>query len=302
MELRQESYTAYLRFELGLTPHSIEAYLRDITKLTDWATSRVLDEGQIDYKQLQTFLSSLYDLGIQARSIARIISGLRSYFRWLVLEGYIETDPTELIETPRFGQHLPSVLSVKQIDNILEAIRSKGGQEAQRNIAIIETLFSCGLRVTELCKLKHSDYFPSDGYLRILGKGRKQRLVPLSPSAIAEIENYLSSPERTSPKRGEEDYIFLSRRGSAISRIMVFVMIKEAVALAGIEINVSPHTFRHSFATSLLEGGANLQAIQLMLGHEDIGTTEIYTHLDRSKLREQIEQFHPRNKPSALSD
>lgn len=294
VELYKERYTAYLRLELGLSPNSISAYLDDADKLVLWMQTDGLSYQDLSYPRLQSFVASLYDLGIQPRSIARILSGIRSYCRWLTLEGYIPSDPTELLENPRTTQHLPSVLTVEEVDRIIEAAASKGGTEGQRNKTIIEMLFSCGLRVSELCHLRHSDIFANDGYIRVMGKGRKQRLVPISPTALEELRQYLSM-DRPTPKRGQEEYIFLSRRGQAISRIMVFVMIKEAASMAGINTEVSPHTFRHSFATSLLEGGATLQAIQLMLGHEDIATTEIYTHIDREQLRDQIERFHPRN-------
>ena len=197
---------------------------------------------------------------------------------------------------PRKGRYLPTVLTTAEVDRIIEAAGSKGGVEGQRNRAIIEVLFSCGLRVSELCHLTFPDLFLDEGYLRVQGKGSKQRLVPLSDSAIAEVTRYLRDPDRATPKRGQEDYVFLSRRGQAISRITVFVMVREAAEMAGVDKKISPHTFRHSFATALLEGGANLQAIQLLLGHEDVATTEIYTHIDRTKLREQVERYHPRNR------
>lgn len=290
-----DKYIAYLRFELGLTPNSCEAYVQDAEKLISWAEERHLDILTLKYQDLQQFLANLYDLGIQPRSVARIISGIRRFYKWLVLEEYIEDDPCELLESPKLGKYLPSYLSTEEVDRLLEAAGARGGVEGQRNRAIIETLFSCGLRVSELCSLRFADCFFEEGYLRILGKGRKVRLVPISESAIREIQLYLAHPKRPVPKRGEEDIVFLSGRGKAISRITVFVYIKEAAALAGIKQSISPHTLRHSFATALLEGGAGLQAIQLMLGHEDIATTEIYTHLDKRQLREQIERYHPRN-------
>lgn len=293
-ELYQDQYLAYLRFELGLSSNSCQAYLEDAKKLTQWMQAEALEYTDLSYSNLQGFVASLYDIGIQPRSVARIISGIRSYCRWLTLEEYIPADPSELIETPKIGRHLPSVLSIEQIDSIITAAREQETPEAQRNVAIIEMLFSCGLRVSELCHLRFADLFLSDGYIRVMGKGSKHRLVPISPAATRELQFYLAG-ERPTPKRGQEDYVFLSRRGQAISRITVFVMIKALVSAAGIEVEVSPHTFRHSFATALLEGGASLNAIQLMLGHEDISTTEIYTHIDRSKLREQIERYHPRN-------
>lgn len=291
----KEQYLAYLRFELGLSENSCSAYLMDAEKLISWIEENKMNYTALRHDDLQNFLASLYDLQIQARSVARIISGIKSFCRWLVLEGYIDKDPSELIESPKLGTYLPTYLTTEEVDDLIKAAGCKGGVEGIRNRAIIEVLFSCGLRVSELCALRYSDCFFDEGYIRVIGKGRKMRLVPISPQAIEELRAYLNHPERAVPKRGEEDVVFLSKRGKAISRITVFVMIKEAAVLADIQQNISPHTLRHSFATALLEGGANLQAIQMMLGHEDIGTTEIYTHLDKRQLREQIERFHPRN-------
>lgn len=290
-----DKYLSYLRFELNLSPNSCSAYLDDARKLLRFLEAEGLEPRELSYERMQSFVSGLYDVGIQPRSVARIISGAKSFCRFLVLDGYLERDPAELLETPRIGRHLPDVLTTEEVDTILDACLERGGAEMLRNRAIIEVLFSCGLRVSELCSLKFSDLFLDDAYLRVYGKGRKHRLVPMSPSAIEELRRYLASP-RPAPQRGQEEYVFLSRRGKAISRIMVFVLVKELASLAGLgERGVSPHTFRHSFATALLEGGAGLQAIQLMLGHEDIATTEIYTHIDRSSLREEIERYHPRN-------
>lgn len=291
----KEQYLAYLRFELGLSENSCSAYIMDAEKLISWIEENKMNYTALRYDDLQNFLASLYDLQIQARSVARIISGIKSFCRWLVLEGYIDKDPSELIESPKLGTYLPTYLTTEEVDDLIKAAGCKGGVEGIRNRAIIEVLFSCGLRVSELCALRYSDCFFDEGYIRVIGKGRKMRLVPISAQAIEELRAYLNHPERAVPKRGEEDVVFLSKRGKAISRITVFVMIKEAAVLADIQQNISPHTLRHSFATALLEGGANLQAIQMMLGHEDIGTTEIYTHLDKRQLREQIERFHPRN-------
>lgn len=293
--LYTEPYLAYLRFELGLAPNSCVAYLADADKFVSWMQVEELSYRELDYGRMQSFVAGLYDLGIGVRSIARIISGVRSYCRWLTLDGYIDNDPTELLETPRIDRHLPSVLSTDEIDRMIETALGRGGIDGVRNAAIIEVLYSCGLRVSELCHLRHADIFADEGYVRIMGKGSKERLVPISSAALERIAHYLSL-DRPMPKRGHEAYIFLSRLGKTISRITVFVMIREVATLAGIRTEVSPHTLRHSFATALLEGGANLQAIQLMLGHEDIGTTEIYTHIDRTRLREQIEQYHPRNR------
>lgn len=288
-------YLSYLRFELNLSANTCQAYLFDLDKLLSYLEAEGLRIDDLDYPRLQHFVSTLYDLGISPNSISRIISGVKSFGRYLLLEGYLDTDPTALLEVPRKGRYLPTVLSTEEVDRMIEACGQKGGVEGARNRAIIEVLFSCGLRVSELCQLRFSDVFLDEGYLRVLGKGSKQRLVPLSPSAIQELTTYLTHPDRPTAKRGQEDYIFLSRIGKAISRITVFVFIKEAAQAAGVKKTISPHTFRHSFATALLEGGANLQAIQLLLGHEDVGTTEIYTHIDRTRLREQIERYHPRN-------
>ena len=294
-ELR-DKYLAYLRFELNLSANTCQAYLQDVDKLLSYIEAEGIDLRALDYPRLQHFLSTLYDLGIHPNSIARIISGVKSFGRYLQLEGYVEADPTVLLEVPRKGRYLPEVLTTGEVDRIIEAAGSKGGHEALRNRAIIELLFSCGLRVSELCQLSFPDLFLEEGYLRVLGKGSKQRLIPLSPSAIQELKTYLADPARPTPKRGQEQYVFLSRLGKAISRITVFVFIREAAEMAGITKKISPHTFRHSFATVLLEGGANLQAIQLLLGHEDVATTEIYTHIDPTKLREQVERYHPRNR------
>lgn len=288
-------YLSYLRFELNLSANTCQAYLFDLDKLLSYLETEGLRIDDLDYPRLQHFVSTLYDLGISPNSISRIISGVKSFGRYMLLEGYLDTDPTALLEVPRKGRYLPTVLSTEEVDCMIEACGQKGGVEGARNRAIIEVLFSCGLRVSELCQLRFSDVFLDEGYLRVLGKGSKQRLVPLSPSAIQELTTYLTHPDRPKAKRDQEDYIFLSRIGKAISRITVFVFIKEAAQAAGVKKTISPHTFRHSFATALLEGGANLQAIQLLLGHEDVGTTEIYTHIDRTRLREQIERYHPRN-------
>lgn len=293
-----EDYLRYLTIGRGMSSNTCQAYMEDVRKLSDWLASKGLDYPDLDYPRLQEFLSTLYDRGLSERSKVRIISGIRNFFRWLVKEGYIEeaNNPTELLEVPRLEKHLPSYLSVEEVDAMLSAAESKGGIEGVRNRAIIELLFSCGLRVSELCHLKHADCFFEDGFIRVWGKGNKQRLVPISPTAIEEIEKYLSHPQKPVAKRGQEGFIFVSNRGKAISRITVFVLVRDAAALAGITKEVSPHTLRHSFATALLKGGANLIVIQKFLGHEDIATTEIYTHLDNDELRKQVQAFHPRNR------
>lgn len=289
-----EQYRQYLRLEQNLTENSVEAYLSDSAKLIDYVETEGLEWREIDYATLQQFLAQLYDIGITARSVARIISGVRSFFRFLLLEEYIESDPSELLEAPKIGVHLPEVLTVEEIDAIIK-VADVDTAEGPRNVAIIELLYSCGLRVSELCSLRLADIFIDEEYLRVFGKGRKERLVPMSQKAIRSIERYLSSPGRAEPKRGEEIYLFLSKRGVRISRITVFALVKDLAGKADIQKNISPHTFRHSFATHLLEGGAHLEAIRLMLGHADISTTSIYTHIDRSHLRDQILKYHPRN-------
>lgn len=287
-------YKSYLLLEKALSPNSIEAYLDDLTKLLQYFETENLKLRQIRLEDLQQFVTQLYDLGINARSVARILSGVRSFFNFLILDGYIQNDPTELLETPKIGLKLPVVLSLQEIENIISII-DLSTKEGQRNRAIIEMLYSCGLRISELTNLKFSDLFLDDGFIRVEGKGSKQRLVPISHTAIKEIGNYLLDRKLIDVKKGSEDIVFLSKRGTAISRIMVFHFIKQYADQAGIKKNISPHTFRHSFATHLLEGGANIRAIQQMLGHEKITTTEIYTHLDREYLRQEIIEHHPRN-------
>ena len=287
-------YKSYLLLEKALSPNSIEAYLDDLTKLLKYFETEDLKLQQIRLEDLQQFVTQLYDLGINARSVARILSGVRSFFNFLILDGYIQNDPTELLETPKIGLKLPVVLSLQEIENIISII-DLSTKEGQRNRAIIEVLYSCGLRISELTNLKFSDLFLDDGFIRVEGKGSKQRLVPISHTAIKEIGNYLIDRKLIDVKKGSEDIVFLSKRGTAISRIMVFHFIKQYADQAGIKKTISPHTFRHSFATHLLEGGANIRAIQQMLGHEKITTTEIYTHLDREYLRQEIIEHHPRN-------
>ena len=287
-------YKSYLLLEKALSPNSIEAYLDDLRKLLKYFETEDLKLQQIRLEDLQQFVTQLYDLGINARSVARILSGVRSFFNFLILDGYIQNDPTELLETPKIGLKLPVVLSLQEIESIISII-DLSTKEGQRNRAIIEVLYSCGLRISELTNLKFSDLFLDDGFIRVEGKGSKQRLVPISHTAIKEIGNYLIDRKLIDVKKGSEDIVFLSKRGTAISRIMVFHFIKQYADQAGIKKTISPHTFRHSFATHLLEGGANIRAIQQMLGHEKITTTEIYTHMDREYLRQEIIEHHPRN-------
>ncbi|SEG13440.1 integrase/recombinase XerD [Parabacteroides chinchillae] len=288
-------YQIYLRLEKSLSANSVDAYLTDLDKLICFAGSEGLGIKEITYEDLQQFVAQLRDIGIHPRSQARIISGIKSFYRFLLLDDYITTDPTELLESPKIGLKLPEVLTVNEINNILDTI-DLSSPEGQRNRAMLEVLYSCGLRVSELTSLRYSDVYFDEGFIKVEGKGSKQRLVPISDTAIKEIKNYLYDRNRVAVKKGFEDILFLSRRGTALSRIMVFHVIKQQTEMAGVQKNVSPHTFRHSFATHLLEGGANLRAIQEMLGHEKITTTEIYTHIDREFLRKEILEHHPRSK------
>ncbi|MFA6876561.1 MAG: site-specific tyrosine recombinase XerD, partial [Parabacteroides sp.] len=277
-------YKTYLRLEKGLSNNSVEAYLTDLDKLDNFIESEGLRYEEVTYDHLQQFVAQLRDIGIHPRSQARIISGIKSFYRFLSLDGYIKKDPTELLEMPKIGLHLPEVLSVREIDSILDSI-DLSQPEGQRNRAMLEVLYSCGLRVSELITLRFSDVYFEEGFIKVEGKGSKQRLVPISDRAIQEIKKYLYDRNHVKVKKGCEDVLFLSRRGTGLSRIMVFHVIKVQAELAGITKNISPHTFRHSFATHLLEGGANLRAIQEMLGHKQITTTEIYTNIDREFLR-----------------
>ena len=245
-------------------------------------------------EDLQNFAATIHERGIGPTSQARILSGVRSFYRYLLLDGYIEADPSELLESPNLGQHLPEVLSTIEIDKIENSI-DLTTKEGQRNKAIIEVLFSCGLRVSELVNMKLSQLFLEEGFIQVVGKGSKERLVPISPRAIKELNLWFYDRKQLEIKEGEEDYVFLNRRGSHLTRTMILIMIKKQAKIAGNKKTISPHTMRHSFATALLKGGADLRAIQAMLGHEDIGTTEIYTHVDTTTLRKEILEHHPRN-------
>lgn len=289
-------YKTYLRLEKALSDNSIDAYLTDIDKLTNFAESEGKHYRDVTYDDLQQFVAGLRDIGIHPRSQKRIISGIKSFYRFLFIDGFISADPTELLESPKIGLKLPTVLTVNEINRILDSI-DLTQPEGQRNRAMLEVLYSCGLRVSELTSLRLSDIYFDEGFISVIGKGNKQRLVPISQTALKEIRYYLEDRELMPVKKGYEDTLFLSRRGTALSRIMVFHVVKVQTELAGIQKNVSPHTFRHSFATHLLEGGANLIAIQEMLGHENVTTTEIYTHIDREFLRKEILEHHPRSKP-----
>ena len=287
-------YRIYLQLEKSLQPNTVEAYVSDVNKLLVFFgdVDRLL---AVTLDDLREFLAAMADVGVNARSQARIVSSLRSFYGFLKLDDYIPDDPTELLNAPKIGFRLPDVLTLQEIDDIINAI-DLATKEGQRNRAMIEVLYSCGLRVSELCSLRMSDLYLKEQFIRVTGKGDKQRLVPISSRAVAELEAYFVDRSRIPIKRGYEDFVFISERlKKPLSRITVFYHIKELVALVGIKKNVSPHTFRHSFATHLLEGGANLRVIQVMLGHESISTTEIYTHIDRVRLREEIIAHHPRN-------
>ena len=288
-------YKMYLRLERSLSANTIAAYLDDLAKLLRFLDEEGLDVLGVTYEDLQQLVAGLHDIGIHPRSQARIISGIKSFYKFLLIDGYIQADPTELLETPKVGVKLPEILSVEEIDRILVSIDLTTA-EGQRNRAMLEVLYSCGLRVSELVSLRIPDIYPNEEFIRVEGKGSKQRLVPISRTALREIQNYLYYRGEQVVKRGAEDILFLNRRGAPLTRVMVFLIIKRQAELAGIHKNISPHTFRHSFATHLLEGGANLRAIQEMLGHETITTTEIYTHIDREFLRKEILEHHPRNK------
>jgi integrase/recombinase XerD len=288
-------YKVYLKLEKSLSDNTVNAYLADIHKLYQFLAEEQIRPQDATLENLETFSATLRDLGIQPRSQARILSGIRSFYHYLILDDYLEADPSELLESPQVGLHLPEVLTIEEIDNLIESI-DLSTKEGQRNRTILETLYSCGLRVSELCNLKISDLYLEEGFIKVEGKGNKQRLIPISPRAIRELQLYFIDRNQFSIKKDYEDYVFISKRGTNISRIMVFHIIKTLAEAIGLKKTISPHTFRHSFATHLLEGGANLRAIQCMLGHESIGTTEIYTHIDKSRLRCEIIEHHPRNK------
>lgn len=289
-------YGAHIVLERGLSENTREAYLNDVNKFLDWLAGGGTMLRHTELSTLERFMAELHDMGISPRSQARIVSGLRSFFRFMRMEGYIDTDPTELLESPLVGLHLPEVLSVDEIDAMIAAI-DPDSEEAVRNRAIIEVLYGCGLRVSELCNLEIGRLFLADGYIMVRGKGSKERLVPLADATARAIASYLEERAMIPALAGEEHILFVSaRRRQRMSRSMVFRIVRQLAALAGVRRTISPHTLRHSFATHLLEGGANLRAIQQMLGHESIAATEIYLHLDRTHLRDEIIAHHPRNK------
>ena len=287
-------YRRYLKLEKGYSANTLDAYLRDVDKLFRYLALEQVDMLDVKLEDLEHFAAFISDLGIGPRSLARILSGVRQFYRFLVVDGYLEVDPTELLESPKQPDHLPEVLSTAEVDLLEQAI-DLTKWEGHRNRAIIEVLFSCGLRVSELTNLKLSNLYVDEQYIRVMGKGSKERLVPISPRALDELNYWFADRNEMKIKPGEEDYVFLNRRGHHLTRTMILIMIKRYALEAGIKKTISPHTLRHSFATSLLEGGADLRAIQAMLGHESIGTTEIYTHIDTSTLRQEILEHHPRN-------
>ncbi len=289
-----KAYVRYLKLERGYSGNTIAAYQHDLQWLIDYARAEDLQLTEMKLENLENFTAFLHDRAISAKSQARILSGIRSFYRFFVLDDYIDADPTELLESPQIGKHLPEVLSTEEVD-MLEGSIDLSKLEGQRNKAIIEVLFSCGLRVSELVTLKLSQLYLEEGYVRVLGKGNKERLVPISGKAVKELQLWFYDRNLMTIKPGEEDYVFLNRRGAHLTRTMILIMIKRQADEAGIKKTISPHTLRHSFATALLKGGADLRAIQAMLGHEDIGTTEIYTHIDTTTLREEILHHHPRN-------
>ncbi len=291
----KKGFKAYLQLERSLSDNSVEAYLHDVEMLTQYLQSinHLKNPSELVLKDLQQFVKWIAELGMSAGSQARIISGLRQFYKYCLLEQISTTDPTALLEAPKLKRSLPDTLSYEEIEALINQI-DLSKPEGGRNKAIIETMYSCGLRVSEVVNLKLSNLYLDVGFIRVIGKGDKERLVPIGSSAIKYIEIYRKNIRvHVQPKKGKEDYVFLNRRGDELTRVMIFLIIKELAKKAGIEKNISPHTFRHSFATHLVEGGADLRAVQEMLGHESITTTEIYTHLNREFLRKTLEQYHP---------
>ncbi len=285
-------FRQYLVYEKGLSPKSVEAYLHDVQLLADFLGEDKIADAT--FEELQKFLKHLYESDFNARSQARIVSGMRAFYRYLIYANVREDDPTELLDAPKIGMHLPDVLTVEEIQSIMDVI-DLSTPEGHRNRAMVEVMYGCGLRVSELVTLRLSNLFFDDGFIKVVGKGNKERLIPIGTTAINAVNQYVEGKRKLLKiKKGEEDYVFLNRRGAHLTREMVFMLVKKWVAAAGIDKTVSPHTFRHSFATHLIEGGADLRAVQEMLGHESITTTEIYTHLDQDYLRTNIALFHPR--------
>lgn len=290
----RKRYLRYLKLQRGLSINTLDAYEHDLDKLLNFLDGCGVHVLDVELSDLQHFAAGLHDIGIGPRSQCRILSGVRTFYKFLVIDGYLEQDPSELLESPVIGEHLPEFLTPAEVDRLKDSI-DLSKPEGHRNRAIIEVLFSCGLRVSELVNLKLSQMYREEEFVRVLGKGSKERLVPISPLALREIDNYWPWRSELNIKPGEEDYLFLNRRGAHLTRTMILIMLKEQALMAGIKKTISPHTLRHSFATALLEGGADLRVIQALLGHESIGTTEIYTHISRQTLRDTILEHHPRN-------
>lgn len=288
------AYRRYMKLERNFTPNTLDAYSHDIEKLLAYFGEQGIDPLAARLEDLQAFAANLHSIGVGTRSQCRILSGVRTFYHYLQVDGYISDDPSELLESPQLGDHLPEVLTTEEVDRLEQAI-DLSKWEGQRNKAIIEVLFSCGLRVSELVTLRLSDLYLEEHFVRVVGKGRKERLVPISESAVKQLQLWFIDRNLMDIKPGEEDYVFLNRRGAHLTRTMILIMIKRLGEEAGISKTISPHTLRHSFATALLAGGADLRAIQAMLGHESIGTTEIYTHIDTHELRREILEHHPRN-------
>ena len=291
-------FKQYLQLEKSLSTNSIEAYADDLKKLEDYANLFLANQlpNKFSFKQLQNFVEWIATIGFSSATQARIISGIKTFYKFLVLENDLQQSPAELLETPKIARKLPVYLSVEEIDNMLSFI-DRSTAEGERNYSLLETLYSCGLRVSELTQLKITNLHLNDNYLKVVGKGNKERLVPIGKNATKLIKNYIATiRSQLQIKKGSEDILYLNRRGAMLSRVMVFYIIKDLAKKSGIKKVLSPHSFRHSFATHLVEGGADLRAVQEMLGHESITTTEIYTHLDRQFLRDNILSFHPRNK------
>ncbi len=290
----RRDYLRFLKLQRNVSPNTLEAYEHDLDLLLAFADERQQAVETLQLSDLQAFAATLHDQGIGPRSQCRVLSGVRSFYRFLVLDGYVEQDPTELLESPVLGEHLPEFLTPAEVDRLEDSI-DLSKPEGHRNRAIIEVLFSCGLRVSELVNLRWSQVFADEKFIRVMGKGSKERLVPISDSALREIGDYRPWRDSLKIKPGEEDYVFLNRRGAHLTRVMVLIMLKRQAEAAGIQKTISPHTLRHSFATALLEGGADLRVIQALLGHESIGTTEIYTHISMTTLRDEVLRHHPRN-------
>jgi integrase/recombinase XerD len=290
-----KGFKSYLQIERSLSDNSLQAYIRDIKKFANYAIPLKLNELKIQRENISDFLAELKDDGIAARSQARIISGIKAFYKYLIIEDYIKHDPTELIESPKVGFKLPDTLSLIEIDKLISAV-DLSNKQGERNRAILETLYSCGLRVSELTNLKLSNIYFNEGYLKVIGKGDKERLAPIGGRALKYLTTYINEVRNHQTiKKGQEDFVFLNNRGAGLTRVMIFLIIQKLAAEIGLKKKISPHTFRHSFATHLIEGGADLRAVQEMLGHESITTTEIYTHLDKDYLRSNIIDFHPRS-------